>query len=138
MKFFEWLDSYSVHNPSIDAEHKIFFKLTNKLISAHNNGLDDYCCGRLVLEVQKYAEFHFVSEENFMIDIDYPFLDAHQKQHTLILEKFNIELNYIELGQRSYAEFTTFLVDWLKDHTITEDKKIGDFLKGNSDLMGSR
>ncbi|MCK5679472.1 bacteriohemerythrin [bacterium] len=129
MEFFEWLDSYSIHNPNIDAEHQIFIKLINKLISAHNNGLDDNYCGRLSLEIQKYAEFHFVSEENFMIDIGYPLLDEHHEQHVLILEKFNVEMNYIELGQRSYAEFITFLVDWLTEHTLMQDKKIGNFVK---------
>ena len=138
MEFFEWLDSYSIHNPNIDSEHQIFIKLINKLISAHNDGLDEYYKERLSLEIQKYAEFHFVSEENFMIDIDYPLLEEHQQQHTLILEKFNVEMNYIELGQKSYAEFITFLVDWLTEHTLTQDKKIGDFVKESSDPNGSR
>ena len=138
MKNFEWSESYSIYNPSIDTEHKIFIKLINKLISAHNNDLDDYYCGRLSLEIQKYAEFHFVSEENFMIDINYPLLEDHQKQHIIILEKFNVEMNYIELGQRNYVEFIEFLVGWLTEHTLMQDKKIGDFIKDNRFIVGSQ
>ncbi len=134
--FFKWQESYSVSNANIDAEHQIFIKLINKLIAAHNEGRDDFYCGRLSLEIQKYAEFHFISEENFMIDIDYPLLEEHQVKHILLLEKFNIELNYVELGQRSYAELIKFLEDWLKGHTIMEDRKIGEFVRRNSLFNG--
>lgn len=129
MENLEWLQVFETGNSNIDAEHKIFFSLIKKLIFALNSGKDAYYLSRLVLELQKYAEFHFVSEENLMIDIGYPAIEAHQELHLKLLEKFNLTLNYVELGKETYDDFVTFLIDWFKSHTVNEDKKIPSFVR---------
>lgn len=126
--------SIETGNANIDVEHKIFFNQIRKLISSLNSGPDAYYLTRLALEIQKYAEFHFVSEENLMIDIGFPDFDEHQKKHLKLLERFNITLNYVELGRETYEGFISFLVDWFKSHTVEEDKKIADFLKSSNNF----
>ncbi|MEN8199296.1 MAG: hemerythrin family protein [Thermodesulfobacteriota bacterium] len=129
MKTLEWYSTLETGSTNVDAEHKIFFNLINKLIHAITSGRDNDYLARLILEIQKYAEFHFISEENLMIDLGCPDIDAHRKLHLRLLEKFNITLNSLELDKESYENFAQFLIDWFQSHTINEDKKIGAFLQ---------
>lgn len=129
MKTFEWYSTLETGNRNVDAEHKIFVSLINKLIVAVNGDRDPEYLERLVLEIQKYAEFHFVSEENFMIDIGCPDVDAHHRLHLRLLEKFNVTLNQLDSKKEAYENFLKFLIDWFQAHTIHEDKKIAAFLR---------
>ncbi|MEN8162698.1 MAG: hemerythrin family protein [Acidobacteriota bacterium] len=135
MKMLEWTDLLETGNQNIDAEHRVFVNLVNKLINAIDRGTNNPTMSRLILEIQKYAEFHFVSEENLMLEICYPDFDKHRRLHFELLEKFNINLNYLELGKRTHRDFAYFLVQWFKSHTIKEDKRIVSFLqKGLSNV----
>jgi hemerythrin len=129
MENIEWHKSYETGNPNIDAEHMIFFNLVKKLVFALKNKKDSHYLSRIILEIQKYAEFHFVSEENFMIEIDYPEFESHQLKHLKLLEKFNVTLNFVELGKETYEDFANFLIDWFKFHTVNEDMEIATFIE---------
>jgi len=128
MEELEWKDEYLLGNQLIDKEHQIFAGLVNKLIRAVDGGMEDNYLDRIIMEIQKYAEFHFVSEENYMIDLDYPELAEHQNQHIMLMEKFTLALSYLELGKKSYHDFTEFLIDWFKNHTLTQDMSIVNFV----------
>ncbi len=132
MKKIKWQDKYLLGDQIIDNEHQIFAHLINKLIMAVNDKKSNKYLERLVLEVQKYGEFHFVSEENYMMDIGYYDLQEHQKQHVLLIEKFSRSQSYIELGEKTYEDFIFFLIDWFRHHTINQDKKIVDFITNSS------
>ena len=128
MEKLEWKENYLLGNQSIDKEHQIFAELINKLIQAEVENRENDYLDRIILEIQKYAEFHFVSEENYMLDVEFPGLKNHQKQHSMLLEEFNLALNYLELEQKSYTDFISFLLAWFKGHTVAQDKKIVDYL----------
>ncbi len=130
MKEIEWSNDYLLGNKLIDKQHQIFADLINKLIVAQNNNRDSHYLTRLIMEIQKYAEFHFISEENYMIDIEYPALAEHQQQHIMLIEQFSIAINSIELGEKSLDDFAHFLLNWFKQHTINKDKLIVEFLQG--------
>ena len=127
MENIKWHPAFEVGNSKIDSQHEIFVNLIRKLIFAINKGKGAHYLSRLVLELEKYAEFHFVSEENLMIDIDYPEIVAHEKQHLELLGKFNLVLNYVELGKEKHEDFVTFLIEWFKSHTVNEDMKLAHF-----------
>ena len=128
MEDIEWHQVFETGNTNIDSEHKIFFSLIKKMVIALNGGKDTFYLSRLALEIQKYAEFHFISEENLMINIGYPEIDAHQEKHLKLLEKLNIALGNVELGKETHENLVSFLLNWFKSHTINEDKKIASFL----------
>ncbi|MBI9034330.1 MAG: hemerythrin family protein [Bacteroidales bacterium] len=80
-------------------------------------------------ELAAYARFHFISEENFMEEIQYPEYKQHQQLHDNLLETFhNITIN-IEEGKLNKQEFINFLKAWFIHHTINEDKKISIYYK---------
>lgn len=83
---------------------------------------------RLILELKKYAEFHFQSEENVMVDRMFPDLISHKQQHEKLLSSLQLVLFKIEVGEMDLKELPRFLFSWLKNHTLKEDKKLVTYL----------
>jgi len=75
-----------------------------------------------------FAAFHFYSEENVMIAIDYPDLKAHKTQHHVLLELINEKLLGFQKGEDNAKEIEEFLLHWFIHHAMEEDVKIGKFL----------
>ena len=80
-----WQKSYSVGNEQIDNEHKVFVEIIGRIHDAvlKEKSIDDI--KRLMRELETYAVFHFVSEENIMIDSEFPELEEHKKEHEKLL-----------------------------------------------------
>jgi hemerythrin len=75
----------------------------------------------------RYAQFHFLSEENLMMRHRYPGLEEHQKLHHELLGSLSTHM------LRDNDEATiTFLVNWFKAHTVQEDRKFCDFVQAGS------
>jgi len=77
----KWDHRYELGNERIDAEHRIFLGLIVDFHDAAIQGASKDKLIRILNEISKYAEFHFVSEENIMTEYHYP----EQKYHALIL-----------------------------------------------------
>jgi hemerythrin len=80
-----WNKSYEIGHELIDSQHKIFLMLLNKLSVTIANGVTKEHMFRVLNELKKYAEFHFLSEENVMHECYYPGIDHHKRIHTEIL-----------------------------------------------------
>ena len=84
--------------------------------------------GRLLREVRKHADFHFLSEENIMEDAGYPGLPQQRHQHTALLSRLDEKTQQVECGSDDFEGITGFLFEWFALHTTTEDRKLGQFL----------
>jgi len=123
-----WNDSLSTGVAEIDAQHKDFIKLIQRLQILHEKDGSKEFILRILLEMAKYAEYHFVSEENLMMLFKYPLLTQHQEQHNMLLRSVKYKIEAFENGILSLEEVIAFLSDWLLSHTAKEDGKIGDYL----------
>jgi hemerythrin len=119
-----WSSSYNIGIERIDFEHRIFLELVNSLKKALDNSYTKIQLHRILLEIEKYAEFHFISEENFMMRIEYPDFKQHQILHFELLEQFNLA-KYDKLG---FENFYEFIKEWFINHTVAEDIKIRKFI----------
>ena len=126
----EWKKSYEVGHERIDFEHRIFVDLIARIDDAQQKGDDPKYIQRLLEELRKYAEFHFISEENIMYSVSYPDYESHRTHHQKLIETYNQTLMQIELGEQTINDFITFLKDWFVNHTLHEDKNISDYVKG--------
>ena len=128
---YEWKDEYSVGYDDIDNEHKIFIKLCVRF-QEMNISTDKKIISRYLEELEKYAEFHFLSEENRMIDVEYPLLAEHQKEHKKLLTTLYRKKSDIESGELSVSDFVPFLIDWFVNHTTAYDLKFVSFMKSKN------
>lgn len=122
----QWDQKFEVGHERIDAEHRAFLNLIRS-ISEEN---DRPRITRLLRELEKYAEFHFVSEENIMEDHGYPGLAVHRLIHNRLLSGLTEQLHAFRNGSVDVAAIVEFLFQWFALHTSQEDRKLVDFLSG--------
>ncbi len=123
----EWDPKFEVGNFEIDFEHQIFVKIIHKLKDAHYKG-DEKFLELLSLELLKYAEFHFCSEENIMFKNQYPDLIHHKQEHETLLAELRNRIFSLKYEYIDFDKLEIFLFEWFKKHTAVEDQKLASFL----------
>lgn len=137
---FAFTDKYKTDIALIDDEHKHLFEIieqTNELIHANllHDKYDEII--HLLNELKTYTETHFSDEEALMEKISYPGLEAQKKAHSAFVDKLvhiDIdELDEIDSHQQTYLfELINYLLNWLSNHILGSDIKIGEYIKENN------
>ena len=87
---------------------------------------------QIILEVRRFVEFHFTSEENVMRETHYPGLLAHQALHADLLAKLGV-LSARVMTQREFPEeLVFFLSSWLVEHIAQEDQHVAKYVSDAS------
>ncbi len=123
----EWDHKYDIGHGRIDAEHRIFLSLIadfQQAVLLQASNAKQY---RILAEIISYAAFHFISEENIMIDCDYPERERHSSLHNLLLAEIKHKCAQFKHGEINGEEVFEFLFHWFVLHTTHEDKKLADF-----------
>lgn len=124
----QWNSSIEVGNFEIDAEHKLFVSIIQKIENEIlKKGNKDYIIS-LVNELLKYTEFHFLSEENIMIREGYPQHLEHKKIHERLLIDLRDKIFTLKYEYIDFNELLQFLFHWFQGHTSIEDLKFAQFL----------
>jgi hemerythrin len=84
---------------------------------------------RLLTEVRKYAEFHFYSEENIMLDAEYPEYAKHKEEHEVLLANLDYHFHQYRLGASNLDEVVDFMFNWFALHTTGSDKKLAGYIE---------
>ena len=105
-----------------DTQHQVLFELIDRIREVP---YDHEITNRLKL----YAEHHFVLEEAYMKQLDYP----HAAAHILAHDRFRDELTAMiqadpGISQAFQEALSDFLYKWLKLHVLGIDKKLEDFI----------
>ncbi len=123
-----WDAKFSVGHERIDHEHQVFLDLIKNASLAEYESAPRERILRLLMEVRKYAEFHFYSEENIMIDHRYPELDRHRGEHEVLLAKLDESIQDYREGTISLGKLVEFLFQWFALHTAGSDKQLTAFI----------
>jgi hemerythrin len=119
----KWDDSLSVGNFEIDTQHQMFVALINRISTQMARGTDKRLLENLLRELLKYAEFHFISEENMMAASGYPGVE-HRKEHQALLAELRNRLFSMQQENIDFEKLFAFLVSWFKEHTATVDREL--------------
>ena len=101
-----------------------FLELIKNAALADDAGTNRKRILRLLEEVKKYAEFHFFSEENIMLDIEYPEYELHRQEHTRLLVAYQDHLYNYSVEAIDLSTLVEFLFEWFALHTTHTDKKL--------------
>lgn len=126
-----WSTSYEIGHDLIDSQHRIFLMLLNKLSVNIANGVSKEHMFRVMNELKKYAEFHFISEENEMYDCHYPGVKNHHNIHSEILFELTVLSERVSQGRAQPEEIVLFLKSWLINHILNEDIHIAQYIKND-------
>lgn len=125
----EWLDKYVLGVQEIDLQHHYFVDLINRFLDEMGEA-DEAYTERLIDELDAYAKFHFISEENLMYKAGYPGLDEHSRHHFDLIQTLNVKQTLFSQGEVSAEEITDFLRTWFIHHSMQEDRRFTDYLTG--------
>lgn len=128
----KWDSKFEVGHPRIDAEHRAFIDLIRAVSVEAERNCPKEKAMRLLLEVRKYAEFHFVSEENIMLDVGYPGYEEHREEHAWLLRRLEHETNLYYTDSAPLEELAHFMFDWFAMHTTVADKKLVDSIAAHN------
>ena len=80
-------------------------------------------------QLKLYAEHHFVLEETYMRQLDYPHVDAHLAAHDRFREELEAMLETDPTMHESLQiSLSDFLYKWLKLHVLGIDKQLEEFV----------
>lgn len=130
MSYFIWDDSYSIGHKTVDEQHKTLFKLINELHEAMMLGKSKQIMGKVLQNLLDYTVSHFSTEEKYMIKYTYQWYVPHKAEHRKFVDQVsNFQKGYNEGKMVLSLDIMKFLKDWLVDHILKTDKKLGAFLQ---------
>lgn len=126
-----WLPTFDIGVADIDLQHRYFANLINRLAEDFQTVLDPSLRLALLAELNAYARFHFLSEENLMARAGYPALAAHRGHHLQLIDELSHREGRMLLGgdTADAGPVLAFLVQWFLTHTLHEDRQFADFLQ---------
>ncbi|MET0118472.1 MAG: hemerythrin domain-containing protein [Sedimenticola sp.] len=123
-----WKPEYTTGNESVDHQHQYFTELINRVCASLERSDDEAYRRRLLMELVKYGEFHFCSEENIAYELGLKGQPVHRDRHREMLSELNDHVEDLLAGRYTVARFADFLHNWFAGHTIYEDTAF--FLQG--------
>ena len=120
----EWESNFETGNEYVDLQHRYFVDLINRVGIDFRETKDLAYKEKLIIELRKYADFHFTSEENIATSCNLPGVSGHHQRHSELLEEFNHRAEDLNRGLTTVDEFLGFLTDWFVGHTIYKDQKL--------------
>lgn len=127
---YEFTDEYRTNIEMIDAEHQELFRIINDVHSVLSNDLthDKYDeIVRLLDQLKSYTKEHFQDEEDYMESIHDEGLEAQKIAHDAFISRLDsMDLEEVDEHQEeTLREILEFLAEWLVNHILHMDKKIG-------------
>ncbi len=109
-----------------DTQHQVLFELIEALKSASENQ-------DIFTRLSTFAENHFILEEAYMSQLNYPKIDEHIAAHN----KFRHELQTMKLSANEFDSqmreaLSIFLREWLTRHVFGIDKELEAFILDSS------
>jgi len=125
---FQWTSDYAVGVAEIDREHQWLFAAAEKMHQAMLAGQGKEALRSLLTGLVAYACDHISHEERLMERIGYPDLSGHRRQHVQLRAKVRELEARAAAGEATMTiEVAQFLIEWLKQHTISSDRRIAEY-----------
>ncbi|NNE62654.1 MAG: hemerythrin family protein [Gammaproteobacteria bacterium] len=105
-----------------DTQHQMLFQIIDEI---KREPFDRSVFSRL----QAYAEQHFLLEEAYMTELEYPDIDAHIHAHDRFREELEGMIQSpLAINRALQDSLSLFLCEWLKLHVMGIDKKLEAFI----------
>lgn len=116
----QWKPSYCSMEPRIDEDHRVLFKLLDRL-ATHRRESDIEDLNPLLDQLIEYTFAHFAREERAMKAQDYPRLAAHADQHEAMRKALLESLREVAKGSLAIHVFIQHIRDSFSYHFESDD-----------------
>lgn len=127
----EWKQEYSVGNAEMDRHHQSWLNIVATYEAAVESHDANRSFTRFIEASLDFADFHFHAEETILEQHDYPLLTEHRASHQKFREMLDLLLDDKEYhpDQQTREKVERFLLAWLPNHIIREDKLYQPYLQ---------
>ncbi len=126
----KWDEKLSVGVTELDAQHKKWFQIHNKLVDAMWQGVGLREMGPILSELADNAKLHFETEEAYMAKCAFPGLEPHRATHGAFWDRLSrIRADYYTGKPVLTAEVIEFLKEWLVSHVRDLDQRYAGHLR---------
>lgn len=130
VKPFRWRELYATGIEDIDQQHERITGLLNELQDAFKSGAGRPELGPRWEALTQAISEHFGHEERLMKKYSYPAAESHRREHHGLTERLAAFHQRFQAGDEELTESVlVFLKDWLRDHLLIADKRMGDYLR---------
>lgn len=129
---FQWNSDMAIDHGFIDEDHKNLIEIANRVESLNHPNRDAEELKQTIRELYDYVQFHFDREEKFMSEINYPYLDEHNRKHGAIVKEMNQYLTSSHHLGEMLENFKTLMNKWVFHHIMEEDGKLRTFLESQN------
>jgi hemerythrin len=127
--FIEWTAQYRVNVAQIDEQHQRLVQMLNDLYDAMVERRSAAGVREAIDRMNAYARDHFSVEEKHMAELGYPDRQQHLTQHARFTRKTQELQERVASGKLVLSlEVIGYLRDWLTNHILHTDKRLGAFL----------
>ena len=126
MRSYIWDDKYNVGFKPIDSQHKSILRLINRIML--NREREKKLLVSLIDELICYIQYHFKSEENYMLLFEYKEYASHLIEHAIFIKDLIEITDLFKDDGIDIESLLESLVGWWNPHIIEVDKIIGRFL----------
>lgn len=130
----EWNEDFEIGISEIDLQHKNFLKLVKKVELLGKGKFREINIEDIFQEIIFYAQFHFRSEENLMKEFAYPDIEKHRSEHKILSDHLLLEVSELMVHPTNFVHLHNYLLKWLLEHIILEDKKLSNYLEDITEL----
>ena len=131
MKKIQWSEDLETGFGVIDMQHKELVSKINQLVDVLQGVDTGFSLDELFVFLEEYVDVHFRTEEMYMEQTGYPEAQEHKEIHHWFEEKVReMHAKYLRDGRSDslMEDVEKFLIDWLSDHILKTDKKLGAYL----------
>jgi len=132
MNKIEWSENFSVRVSEIDKQHQQLITILNDLIEARNHEKNIDEISATISKMVEYIDYHFGTEEKYMLRFHYAGLQPHRNEHRSFIQKVLDFRKQLSLGNPTIlTDMLSFLMDWLRVHICETDKKYSQCFREN-------
>jgi len=125
-----WEPSLESGNPTIDAQHRELFEMTNALLASIATSLDATEVGLRLQVLLAHIAQHFHDEEVILRRVGYPRAALHAERHRQLCEAAGRIRGDLQEGRMALGQVLGFLaIEVVRDHMMQEDRDFHPYLQ---------
>lgn len=129
MVFIEFTDANKVNIQILDEQHRKLFSLLNQLHKAVTGGKEQGEFANIFDGLIEYTVYHCNTEEELCLEHEYPGYAEQKKAHDQLAATILSFQQQMHDGSATLSfELLDFLHNWLMEHTLGLDQKMGPYL----------
>lgn len=126
-----WRPEYCVSVDEIDEQHKELFRIFNEFGDAMWDGKGRDTVAEALKFLAQYTVEHFRSEEQIMLEHNYPDYTKHKQVHDALVEEvseFVRRYNSEEVPLETTVKVFNRVGDWTREHVRGMDQEMGRYV----------